>query len=58
VGVALLSLRRRPLGNALLLAGFTLAAAGSALSGLGAAETGAFIAVAALLLYGGTIARA
>jgi hypothetical protein len=58
VGVALLSLRRRPLGNALLLAGFTLAAAGSAVSGLGAAETGAFIAVAALLLYGGTIARA
>lgn len=58
VGVALLSLRRRPIGNALLLAGFTLAAAGSALSGLGAAETGAFIAVAALLLYGGTIARA
>jgi hypothetical protein len=58
VGVALISLRRRPLGNALLLAGFTLAAAGSALSGLGAAETGAFIAVAALLLYGGTIARA
>jgi len=58
VGVALLSLRRRPFGNALLLAGFTLAAAGSALSGLGAAETGAFIAVAALLLYGGTIARA
>ena len=58
VGVALLSLRRRPLGNALLLAGFTLAAAGSARSGLGAAETGAFIAVAALLLYGGTIARA
>jgi hypothetical protein len=58
VGVALLSLRRRPVGNALLLAGFSLAAAGSALSGLGAAETGAFIAVAALLLYGGTIARA
>lgn len=57
VAVALLSLRRRPLGNTLLLAGFALAAAGSALSGLGAAETAAFVAVAALLLYGGTVAR-
>lgn len=57
VAVALVSLRRRPLGNALLLAGFALAAAGSALSGLGAAETAAFVAVAALLLYGGTVAR-
>ena len=57
VAVALLSLRRRPLGNTLLLAGFTLAAAGSALSGLGAAETAAFVAVAAVLLYGGTVAR-
>ena len=57
VGVALVSLRRRPLGNTLLLAGFALAAAGSALSGLGASETAAFIAVAALLLYAGTVAR-
>jgi hypothetical protein len=57
VGVALLSLRRRPVGNTLLLAGFTLAAVGSALSGLGAAETAAFVAAAALLLYGGTVAR-
>ncbi|MBA3348134.1 MAG: hypothetical protein H0T13_06200, partial [Actinobacteria bacterium] len=57
VAVALSSLRARPLGNALLLAGFTVAAAGSALSGLGAAETAGFVAVAALLLYGGTVAR-
>ena len=57
VGVALLSLGRRPLGNSLLLAGFALAAAGSALSGLGASETAAFVAVAAILLYAGTIAR-
>lgn len=57
VGVALLSLRRRPLGNSLLLAGFVLAAAGSALSGLGASETAGFIAVAAVLLYAGTVAR-
>jgi hypothetical protein len=55
--VALLSLRSRPLGNTLLLAGFTLAAAGSALSGLGASETAAFVALAAVLLYAGTVAR-
>ncbi len=57
VAVALLSLRSRPLGNTLLLAGFTLAAAGSALSGLGASETAAFVALAAVLLYAGTVAR-
>ncbi len=57
VAVALLTLRRRPLGNALLLAGFALAAAGSALSGLGATETAAFVAAAAPLLYGGVVAR-
>ena len=57
VGVALVSLRARPLGNTLLLAGFTLAAAGSALSGLGASETAGFVAAAAVLLYGGTVAR-
>jgi hypothetical protein len=57
VVVALLSLRSRPLGNTLLLAGFTLAAAGSALSGLGASETAAFVALAAVLLYAGTVAR-
>jgi len=53
VGVALASFRRRPLGNALLLAGVSVAAAGSALSGLGEARTAAFITVAALLLYAG-----
>ena len=58
VAVAALSLRRRPLDNSLLLAGFAVAAVGSALSGLGAAETAAFVAVAALLLYGGIVARA
>ncbi len=57
VAIALRSLRRRPLGNSLLLAGFLLAAAGSALSGLGASETAAFVALAAVLLYLGTIAR-
>jgi hypothetical protein len=57
VGVALASLRRRPLGNTLLLAGFALAAAGSAVSGLGASETAAFVAVAAVLLYAGSVVR-
>lgn len=57
VGVALAGLRRRPLGNTLLLAGFALAAAGSAVAGLGAAKTAAFVALAACLLYAGTVAR-
>jgi hypothetical protein len=53
VVVAALTLRRRPLGNALLLAGVAVAAVGSALAGLGAAGTAAFIAVGAALLYAG-----
>ena len=57
VTVAILSLRSRPLGNTLLLAGFALAAAGSAVSGLGASETAAFVAVAAVLLYAGSVVR-
>ncbi|HEY7795249.1 MAG TPA: hypothetical protein VIA10_14685 [Gaiellaceae bacterium] len=57
VGVALWGLRGRRVGNTLLLAGFVLAAAGSALAGLGAAETAAFVAIAAVLLYAGTVAR-
>ncbi|MGH3072614.1 MAG: hypothetical protein ACRDNB_10155 [Gaiellaceae bacterium] len=53
--VALGGLRRRPFGNTLLLAGFLVAAAGSALAGLGAAETSAFIAAGAGLLYAGIV---
>ena len=53
VAVALLTIRRRPLGNALIVAGVAVAAAGSGLAGLGVAETAAFIATAALLLYAG-----
>jgi hypothetical protein len=53
VAVALSTFRRRPLGNALILAGVAVAAAGSAVAGLGEAETAVFVAVAALLLYGG-----
>jgi hypothetical protein len=57
VVVALLSIRRRPLGNGLILAGVATAALGSALAGLGAAETAVFVAAAAVLLYAGFVAR-
>ena len=57
VVVALGTFRRRPLGNALILAGVAVAAAGSALFGLGEASTAASLALAALLLYGGFVAR-
>ena len=50
--VALVTIRRRPLGNALLLAGLAVAGIGSALAGLGEAPTAAVFAAAAVLLYG------
>jgi type IV secretory pathway VirB2 component (pilin) len=53
VGVAAVSIRRRPLGMSLILAGVTVAAVGSALAGLGAAQTAAFSALGVLLLYTG-----
>jgi hypothetical protein len=53
VGVAVVSIRRRPLGMSLILAGVAVAAVGSAVAGLGVAQTAAFFAFAALLLYGG-----
>jgi hypothetical protein len=55
VVVAATSFRRRPLGNALILAGVGVAALGSALAGLGAAGTAAFAAVAVVLLYLGFV---
>jgi hypothetical protein len=57
VAVALLTMRRRPRGNALLLVGIGLAALGSALAGLGEAETAAFVAAASVFLYLGFIGR-
>lgn len=57
VAIALLTIRRRPLGNALVVAGVTVAAIGSALAGLGAAETAAFAALAVVLLYAGFVSR-
>jgi hypothetical protein len=53
VAVAIVTIRRRPVGNGLILAGVGVAALGTALSGLGAAKTAIFVAIAALLLYGG-----
>ena len=53
IAVAIVTIRRRPLGNGLILAGVGVAALGTALSGLGAAKTAVFVAIAALLLYGG-----
>jgi hypothetical protein len=56
VGVALATIRRRRLGNTLILAGVGVAAMGSGLAGLGVAETAVFIASAAALLYAGFLA--
>ncbi len=55
VGVALLTIRRRPVANALVIAGVAVAAAGSGLAGLGVAETAGFVALAAALLYAGFV---
>lgn len=56
VVVAIAMRRQRPLGTFLLVAGIAVAAAGSALAGLGEAESAAFVLVAAVLLYGGFLA--
>lgn len=56
VVVALGSIRRRPLGNALILAGIGVAAVGSGLAGLGVGALAPILAVAALLLYAGFVA--
>lgn len=53
VGVALASARRQPLATVLTIAGVALAAAGSAVAGLGVASTSVFIAAAVILLYAG-----
>jgi MFS family permease len=55
VVVAVIGIRRRPLGNSLILAGLVVAALGSALAGLGKAESSLFSAAAALLLYAGFV---
>jgi hypothetical protein len=57
VVVALMTIRRRPLGNALILAGVAVAATGSALAGLGVARTAVSLALGVVLLYAGVTAR-
>jgi hypothetical protein len=56
VAVALLTIRRRPLGNALILAGVGVAAIGSGLAGLGVGALAPILVAAALLLYVGFVA--
>lgn len=58
VGVALRSLRRRPVGNTLIVLGVAAAATGSGLAGLGAGGAAVGIAVGAALLYAGFAAPA
>jgi hypothetical protein len=55
VAVALRSLRRRPLGNTLIVLGVAAAAVGSGLAGLGAGGTAVGIAAGAALLYAGFV---
>jgi hypothetical protein len=55
VGVAVASFRRRPVGNALILAGVGVAAFGSALGGLGVGALAPVLAAAAVLLYAGFV---
>jgi len=55
VVVAVASFRRRPLGNALVLAGVGVAALGSALGGLGVGALAPTLALAAVLLYAGFV---
>jgi hypothetical protein len=57
VWVAVRTLRRRPLGNALILAGVAAAAIGSGIAGLGAGGAATGIAVGVALLYAGFTAR-
>ena len=55
VGVAFRSIRKRPVGNGLIVAGIAAAAIGSGLAGLGAAGSAIGIAVGAALLYAGFV---
>lgn len=55
IAVALAGIRRRPVGNSLIIAGVAVAAAGSAIAGLGAGGGAAFAAVASVLLYAGFV---
>jgi hypothetical protein len=56
VVVALGTLRSRPAGNALILAGIAVAGIGSGLAGLGVGALAPAVALAAVLLYAGFVA--
>ena len=58
VGVALATLRARPVGNVLILIGIAVAGIGSGLAGLGIGALAPAIAIAAVLLYLGFVAPA
>jgi hypothetical protein len=58
VAVALRSIRRRPLGNSLIVLGVAGAAAGSGIAGLSAGDAAVGIAAGAALLYAGFVAPA
>jgi hypothetical protein len=57
IAIALRTLRRRPLGNALVVAGVALAGGGTGLLGYGIAVGSVAIVLAALLLYAGFVVR-
>lgn len=57
VAVAVIGIRRRPVGNSLIVAGVVVAAVGSAVAGLGEGGGAVFAAAAAALLYGGFVSR-
>jgi hypothetical protein len=58
VAVALRSIRRRPLGNSLIVLGVAAAGGGSGMAGLGADGAAVGIAAGAALLYAGFVAPA
>jgi len=55
IGVALAGIRRRALGNTLIIGGVAVAALGSAFAGLGGGGGSLFTALAACLLYAGFV---
>lgn len=56
VWVAAATFTRRPLGNLLIVTGVAIAAIGSTLAGLGAAQTAVFAVAAVIFLYAGFVA--
>jgi hypothetical protein len=57
IAIAVMTFRRRPLGNLLVVLGIAVGGIGSALVGLGEAGTALFFAGAAVLLYVGFMSR-